>query len=443
MTVNKWTLGLTAVTWLSLPLAVRGDEKGSPTTVSSTVLSGYVDMLLHSTPGYAAAAPLTNSAGLVLYYSFDSLTGSTVTDLSGNGNHGLIYGAQHVADGKTFGALNFASTATDAAFVLAPNSASLVSMQGTHELTFAAWIQPRTLPYEFPVVLSKGGNAFPGGYEFALNANGDNDLIFTSGGCDVYSVGANGQWINQHLNQWIHLAFTVQSTGAAQFFINGQPTGDATPIGVCNNGFNFAVNNDLYIGAPDPASHPNRSIFNGLMDELALFNRALSPSEIQALYESGVNGEALLGARSLLENVLTELLTLQRNLDERHARKLNQAIEDLSRALRPGLWLGQNHLAGKTGEKVFEQTASAIRKLCHWGTSLEAGSVDPGFVDRILSANRTLALVAIQDAAAAGTSGKKLRKAGNELLKLFSGGSGRKLRSQSLPVPSTMAPERR
>jgi hypothetical protein len=171
--------------------------------------------------------------------------------------------------------------------IVIPNSPSLVSMQQTRQLTFAVWIKPTSLSPVFPVLLSKGGNrpgGAYGGYEFLLNAHGDNDLLFVSGGCQFVTRNANGRWINQHLGEWIHVAFTIDDrTKTAQFYINGQPTNDAFNEGTSDD-LNFDLPNNLYIGMPDPASNADRAKFDGAMRDLTLFNRALSASEIQAIY---------------------------------------------------------------------------------------------------------------------------------------------------------------
>ena len=53
------------------------------------------------------------------------------------------------------------------------------------------------------------------------------------------------------------------------------------------NDLNFDLQNNLYIGAPDPASNANRSRFDGEMRNLLLFNRALTAAEIREDYEGG------------------------------------------------------------------------------------------------------------------------------------------------------------
>lgn len=202
---------------------------------------------------------------LVLYFPLDSANQEQIKDFSGQHNSGK------------------------ASAIVVSNSPSLVSLQQTRQLTFAVWIKPNSIPSVFPVLLSKGGNepdgAF-GGYEFLLNANGDNDLVFVSGGCEFVTHNANGRWINNHLGEWIHVAFTIDDqTKIAQFYVNGQPTNDAFNEGTSDD-LNFNLPNNLFVGTPDPASNANRAKFDGSMRDLMLFNRALTAKEIQKIYQS-------------------------------------------------------------------------------------------------------------------------------------------------------------
>jgi hypothetical protein len=170
--------------------------------------------------------------------------------------------------------------------VMVHNNPALVSMQETRQLTIEAWVRPRSIPNEFPVLLSKGGNQPPnayGGYEIYLDCSGNHDLSFVS---SDYDFSTYGGWINQHLGEWIHVAFTIDDRSkAACYYINGMPTNDGRKNGVTYD-LNFATSNNLYIGSPDPASHPNRTRFDGEMRDVALYNRVLTAEEIRADFES-------------------------------------------------------------------------------------------------------------------------------------------------------------
>jgi hypothetical protein len=202
---------------------------------------------------------------LVLYFPLDATGQQQIKDFSNQHNNGR------------------------SSNIVVSNSSSLVSMQTTRQLTFAVWIKPNSIPSLFPVLLSKGGNELGGaygGYEFLLNANGDNDLLFVSGGCEIVTHNANGHWINNHLGEWIHVAFTIDDqTKIAKFYVNGQPTNDEYNFGTSDD-LNFDLPNNLYVGTPDPASNANRSKFDGAMRELMLFNRALTAQDIQKIYRS-------------------------------------------------------------------------------------------------------------------------------------------------------------
>ena len=229
--------------------------------------------------------------GLVLYFPFDEDSGDIVRDASGNGNDGKVTGARYTPAGRIGGAYAFRGGPDSGDFIVVSNSPSLNTPCETKQITLAVWIKPDSLPFEFPDVFCKGGNQPPaahGGYEVYLNSHGDNDVCFSSGFFNFYPHHANGKWVNHHLGEWIHLAVTLDvAAGKRCLYVNGAPTGDEyddVAPGRSLADALAAVPNDLYIGAPDPRHHPNRAWFDGLIDEVMIFNRALSAEEVVGLY---------------------------------------------------------------------------------------------------------------------------------------------------------------
>ena len=212
----------------------------------------------------AIAKPLFSNNGLVLAFR-NGTDMMTVKDSSGQKNNG-----------------KFTS-------IVVPNSPSLISMQNTRQLTLAVWIKPNSVRSEFPVLISKGGfetAGANGGYEFTLNANGDNDLIFYSGSFSADTHQANGSLINNHLGEWTHVAVVVDASAPTiQFYVNGQSYTNIFTFGSLTD-VNFDVTNNLCIGMPDPAANGNRVPFDGSMREIMIFNRALSAADIQSLFTS-------------------------------------------------------------------------------------------------------------------------------------------------------------
>src|SRR4029079_8726021 len=84
----------------------------------------------------------------------------------------------------------------------------------------------------------------------------------------------------RQLGQWVHVAFTHDSAGVTKLFIGGIEVGRAQHAPATMNGENAL----LTIGAfSTPESGVARAHFDGAIDELVLYERALSAEEITAL----------------------------------------------------------------------------------------------------------------------------------------------------------------
>src|SRR6185503_15079984 len=87
--------------------------------------------------------------GLVAAYTFNEGTGSTLTDISGNGNNGTISGASWTTSGKFGNALLFTGPNTK---VTIPDAASLRLTTG---MTLEAWVFPTVTPTGWQSVVVK------------------------------------------------------------------------------------------------------------------------------------------------------------------------------------------------------------------------------------------------------------------------------------------------
>src|SRR5258706_12246606 len=88
-------------------------------------------------------------AGLVAAYAFNEGAGTTVTDISGNGNTGTISGATWTTSGKFGNALLFDGSS---ARVTVPNATSLRLTTG---MTLEAWVYPTVAPTGWRAVVDK------------------------------------------------------------------------------------------------------------------------------------------------------------------------------------------------------------------------------------------------------------------------------------------------
>ena len=221
------------------------------------------------TATYAAGPPVTS---LKAAYSFDGVTGTSVTDVSGNNNTGTISGAIAVAGGKYGGALSFDGV-NDWVTVADSNSLDL-----TTGMTLMAWVNPAAISGRWRTVLFKEGG--PGSMDYSLYAGEDNarpiGQVYIGG--EQNAIGT----ATLPLGAWSHLAVTydgavlrlyVNGTQVATRSISGQvtPTTGALRIG----------GNNIWA-----------EWFTGSIDEVRIYSRALSQTEIQTDMNTPVGAPA-------------------------------------------------------------------------------------------------------------------------------------------------------
>lgn len=223
--------------------------------------------LLMFTATFANAADETD-ASLILYFSFDEIEGDTVRDHSRYANNGTIAGAPESVTGKFGNALKL-NGETD--WVEVPH-ADILSVE--EAVTVMAWINaerhmgPNSQRWQG--ILSKGNG--PRSYSFYTESPSE---------CLHLSAGGSGSVCTGKivLNEWQHVAAHVED-GVHRYWLNGENVGD------------FPGNNPLP-GLEDTDSvlvgktHEGQREFLGLIDEVRIWNRALSEDEIIQEMETG------------------------------------------------------------------------------------------------------------------------------------------------------------
>jgi len=123
------------------------------------------------------------------------------------------------------------------------------------------------------------------------------------------------------------------------------------------------------------------------------------------------------GPQSSKQDALNGLIALGATVtDKQDGNKLDEAIKHLTKSLTPSWWIDDAHLQVKEGEKVFNEEKDAVNQLRDLIKNKKSSIADTAlqpFVDRIVEADRLLAVVAIADAA--GGDPKDIAKANEEL----------------------------
>lgn len=204
---------------------------------------------------------------LVAEYGFNEGTGTVLGDNSGNNLNGILNGPTWSTSGKYGSALSFDGT-NDLVNIA---DASLLDL--TRNMTLEAWIYPTNLTsYKTVLCKENGSNNFI--YTLAANNNATNttsqrpDARMANG---TYVVTATGT-TKLSTNTWTHLAATYDGS-IFRFYVNGVQVA-TTSI----NGQMGVSSGMLRIGGTTTLGN---QYFAGLIDEVRIYSRALSASEIQ------------------------------------------------------------------------------------------------------------------------------------------------------------------
>ena len=209
---------------------------------------------------------LTPPSNLVAWWPGDDNTTDIIGSNDGTPSSGVTYASGEVGQAFSF---------DGSSYVMVPNDPSITI---TGDLTLDAWIDPSSLSGH-QNILAKDNND---GYRWRVeDSSGYQTLILsTNAGLLVFGSTSSVQ-----PNVWQHVATTVNfSSNEVKFYLNGVLT-DTQSISASsiNSGAQLSI-------ASSGGSTNNVEDFNGLIDEIHIYGRALIASEIQAIYTAGSNG---------------------------------------------------------------------------------------------------------------------------------------------------------
>ncbi|HET8606476.1 MAG TPA: LamG-like jellyroll fold domain-containing protein, partial [Gaiellaceae bacterium] len=221
----------------------------------------------------AAPRPAAAGNGLVAAYSFDAGAGSTVADASGNGNTGTIANAVWSSAGHSGNALSFNGSN---AWVTVPGTTAL---QLTKAFTLEAWVKPTAENGAWRAAVIKedpGRNELDYGLYASTDTGPPSGHVLVGSPPDSYLRGTT----TPPLGTWTHLAASY----------------DGSTLRVYQNGALQAQK--AVSGAIDTSTGPLRiggdnvwgEWFAGLIDDVRVYNRALTTTQIQTDMTTPVGG---------------------------------------------------------------------------------------------------------------------------------------------------------
>ena len=201
----------------------------------------------------------TGPAGLVAAYGFNAGSGTTAADSSGNNNNGTTANTTWSTAGKFGNALSFNGTN---AWVTVPDANSLDLTTG---MTLEAWLNPTTSTGWVDAFGKETTDDVVYSIYSSTPANAPTGYIRKGG---VFSQA--GTTSPLALNDWTHLATTYDGANL-KFYVNGTLISTTAATGAIDTSTGV-----LRIGGNSIFGE----YFKGLIDEVRIYNRALSAAEI-------------------------------------------------------------------------------------------------------------------------------------------------------------------
>ena len=199
-----------------------------------------------------------SGCGLAAYWKFDEGIGSAAADSSGSGNNGILYnGPVWVSSCPSVKCIQFDGVND---YVQVPDSSTIEPAQ----ITASLWIKPTVWSGTANALIAKRQAGTNGYFIFRYASNRIN----------VDLGGSGSRWDTLYVPplQWTHLVYTYNGTNG-RLYVNGalnNTTALGTPASVPSTA-------PLRIGADTSAA---QYYFTGSMDEVKIYNRALSATEV-------------------------------------------------------------------------------------------------------------------------------------------------------------------
>jgi hypothetical protein len=249
------------------------------------------DRFVTATGSYSATAPLAvagdwimqlvafrgaaPSSGLVAAYAFSEGAGTTTADASGKGHTGMLSGATWTDAGKYGKALSFNGSTS---FVDLGNAADL---QLTGSMTVSAWIYASASPADDGQIAAKSGGP---GWQLKTSPDTGPHTFGVSVSPDGVSNTQRYSTTVRQLNTWYYVTGVYDAAARTlDIYVNGVLDDGALIGTVPSSQFNSPEN--VTIGRRGGGYY-----FQGTIDEVRLYNRALSQAEIQADMNTPVGG---------------------------------------------------------------------------------------------------------------------------------------------------------
>lgn len=215
--------------------------------------------------GNVLLAHMNENSGNIVDYSPYGLTGRA----------SLFEGTEYGAVGRFNTSIDFENgIGSNGEYINFSTPAPMNSLG--NQITLESWIMAESFPSD-PTIIDKGTSLL----SFFVSSGASNLLTFildtSAGAATTYTADTD-----MNTGEWYHVVATYNGS-QVRLYLNGQL--DDTPV--ARTGTVSTNNLDLIVGSGWSGTNPNAFPFDGLIDEVAIYNRSLSAQEIQDRYARG------------------------------------------------------------------------------------------------------------------------------------------------------------
>ena len=230
--------------------------------------------------------------GLVAYYPFNG----NANDVSGNGYHGTVNGATLTPDRNDVQNSSYGFDGLDD-YISINSNYNQLDFFGNCCITISAWIKLDNNDNQYGILTNSDYNNIH--QQYALKVDSNSKLYFLAGDKLFESNGINYSSSNINNGQWTHTLVSYDGN-KLKLYLNGNLDYENQII----DNFPESPSSVAFIGNSWGA---NNDFFPGQIDDVGIWNRALTEQEIQNLYTSSTGDIILNGVVSAENNQIKNI----------------------------------------------------------------------------------------------------------------------------------------
>jgi len=217
---------------------------------------------------------LTVGATLVMPFETNSTT--TVVDYSGFDNNGTVNGAFWTSEGRIGGCYSF----NGSTYIVIPDATSLDGNGSWTEITIELWFYLSTDQTGTKLIAKMSTpNEAKRSYQIGFQSSGAANRLYGAVIIDGNSYKEVSYNTPLTVGTWYLVTLTYKSGDGLKLYLNGTLVAEIT--GLTGN-IQASPGKDLYIGC----RYGSEGFFNGKIDEIRIYPKALNTSQIQQHYQS-------------------------------------------------------------------------------------------------------------------------------------------------------------